>query len=226
LEILSIIPARGGSKGIPMKNLVKLKHKPLLYYSIKASLNLKHIAKTVVTTDNERIARYAKKLSAQVVIRPKRLANDKARLEPTIEHTLDFLKKNENYIPNVVLLLQNTSPLRTSKHIDDAIRLFITKKFDSVFSAYPSHYFLWKLKNKKAHPVNYNPFKRPNRQEIITEFVENGAIYITKYDSFKKSRCRISGKIGIYPMPPELSLEVDTKDDLEIIKSIMNRIKH
>ena len=97
MKILSIIPARGGSKGIPMKNIVKINRKPLLYYSVKSSLDSKYITNTIVTTDNQKIAKEAKKLNADVVIRPKKLSLDKSKIEPVIEHVLDVLKKDRNF---------------------------------------------------------------------------------------------------------------------------------
>ena len=108
MKILSIIPARGGSKGIPMKNIVKINRKPLLYYSVKSSLDSKYITNTIVTTDNQKIAKEAKKLNADVVIRPKKLSLDKSKIEPVIEHVLDVLKKDRNFIPDIIVLLQNT----------------------------------------------------------------------------------------------------------------------
>ena len=214
MNILGIIPARGGSKGIPMKNLIKLNGKPLLNYSINSALNSKYITKTIVSTDNEKIANYAKKLKTEVIPRPKKLASDKAHLEPVIEHVLNYLQENYNYIPDLIVLLQNAAPLRTSKHIDAALKFFLRNNFDSVLSAYPSHKFLWKKQNNNYFATNYNPQKRPNRQEMNDQFIENGAIYITKYNAFKKTKCRISGKIGIFKMHEGDSIEIDTPFDL------------
>lgn len=226
MEILSIIPARGGSKEIPMKNLVKLNRKPLIYYTIRASLNSKKVSRTIVSTDNKKIEEVAKKIGAEVVIRPKRLANDKAAIEPTIEHVLKILKNKENYVPDILVLLQNTSPLRSAKHIDEAIELLLNKKYHSVLSCNPTHKFLWSSKGNQAHPINYNPNKRQNRQEIKNQFIENGAIYITKISSFNKTKCRISGKIGVYPMPEDLSIEIDTELDLDLINQKMKKIRN
>ncbi len=214
MEIMSIIPARGGSKGIPMKNLKMLNGKSLLDYSVNASLKSRFITRTFVSSDHPKILKKAKKLGAEVIQRPKQLSTDSSHIEPVIEHCLDFLKLKENYSPDLIILLQNTSPLRTKKHIDDALNIFLNSKFDSMLSGYISHNFVWKIKNERVIPVNYNPKKRPNRQEFNNQFIENGAIYITKYSSFKKSKCRISGKIGFFEMGKELSIDIDTKSDL------------
>ena len=219
MKVLSIIPARGGSKGIPMKNIIKINRKPLLNYSIQSSLNSKYITNTVVTTDNEKIANEAKRLNIDVVIRPKRLSTDKSQIEPAVEHVLHTLKRTRDFIPDIIVLLQNTSPLRTSKHVDGAIEIFLKKKYDSVISGYPAHEFLWRVKNEKGIPVNYDPKNRPNRQQMHTEFLENGSIYITKYSAFMKSKCRVSGKIGIYEMTKEDSLQIDSKEDVDLVNT-------
>jgi N-acylneuraminate cytidylyltransferase len=214
VKILGIIPARGGSKGIHMKNLVKLNKKPLLEYSINSALNSKYITKTIVSTDDEQISNYSKKLKTEVILRPKRLSSDKSQIEPVIEHSLIHLQKNYNYIPDLIVLLQNTSPFRTSKHIDAALKIFLTNNFDSLLSVCPFHKFIWKKQRKNYFAINYNPQKRPNRQNINEQFLENGAIYITKYNLFKKTKCRISDKIGIFKMNEFDSIEIDTPFDL------------
>lgn len=223
MNIISIIPARGGSKGIPLKNLKILNGKPLLDYSISASLNSKLINKTIVSTDDHRILLRAIKLGASVIKRPKKLSTDSASIESVILHCLSHLENNDKIIPDIIVLLQNTSPLRTVRHIDDAIKLFLKNKYDSLLSGYHSHHFFWNYENKQVIPMNYNPRDRPNRQQFNNQFIENGAIYITKYQAFKKSKCRISGKIGLYEMPVELSVDIDTKSDLEKAAQIMRR---
>ena len=154
MNILGIIPARGGSKGIPMKNLIKLNGKTLLNYSINSSLNSKYITKTIVSTDDEKITNHSKKLKVEVISRPKKLATDKAHIESVIEHSLNYLQKNHDYIPDLIVLLQNTSPLRTSKHVDAALKFFSKNKYDSILSAYPSHKFLWEKQRNNFKSIN------------------------------------------------------------------------
>jgi len=221
MNILSIIPARGGSKEIPMKNIVKLNNKPLLFYSINSSLNSKYISRTIVSTDNEKIAETAIKLGSEVVKRPKKLSGDKLPMEPAIEHVLKVLKNNENYFPDIIIILPNTSPLRTSLHIDDALRKFFNGNYDSLTSGFKGIQFMWKLKGKFIIPLNNDPKNRSNRQDNKDRYIENGAIHITKYKSFMKSKCKLSGKIGIYEMPEEISFEIDTKYDLKIAEFML-----
>jgi CMP-N,N'-diacetyllegionaminic acid synthase len=223
LKILSIIPARGGSKEIPLKNIVKVGGKPMLSYSIHSSLGSSLITRTIVSTDNEKITKIAKKMNAEVIKRPKNISNDSSQLEPVISHVLKFLKRKENYSPDIVVLLQNTSPLRNSTHIQEAIKLLLTKKYDSVLSGFHSHRFLWTSKGKIVFPINYDPKKRPNRQKLNNQFVENGAIYITTYLAFQKSKCRISGKIGLYEMSKKYSVDIDTKEDLDRVSKLIKQ---
>lgn len=224
MEVLAIIPARGGSKGIPMKNLSILNDKPLLFYTINAAFNSKYITRTIVSTDHEDIASYAQQMGAEIIKRPRNLSGDKIAIEPIMSHVLCHLKK-EDYKPELIILLQNTSPLRTAKHIDESIVLLRKKKFDSILSVSKSHHLFWAKHNLKASPINYNPLKRPNRQQMKNQFVENGAIYVTTHSSFYRSKCRISGKIGLYEMPEKLSLQIDSKFELNFAEQILEMKK-
>lgn len=221
LKIISIIPARGGSTEIPLKNLIKLKNIPLLSYSIKSSLDSTMINRTIVSTDHKRIKQLALQNGAEVILRPKKLSGNVIGLEPTIEHVLSYLKRTESYVPDVIVLLQNTSPLRTEMDIDLSIKKFKRGKYDSLLSGYVSHHLLFKEKNRSLSTLNFSLKKWPNRQQMKTQYVGNGAIFITTYSAFQKSKCRISGKIGIYKMSQEQSYEVDSKHDLFILEKLL-----
>ena len=161
----------------------------------------------------------AKELGAIGIKRPKKLATSFSIVESSIEHALKYLKKNEKYVPDLIVLLQNTSPQRNAKHVDAAIKLLLKKKYDSILSVFSSHYFLWTQKNY-AKATNYDPLNRITRQNIEPQFTENGAIYVTTLKSFQKSKCRVSGKIGLYEMKKIESFEIDDFDDLAIIKKL------
>jgi|TARA_B100000809_G_C14901754_1_gene446513 CMP-N-acetylneuraminic acid synthetase len=220
-EIICIIPARMGSKEIPMKNIVELNGKPLLFYSIRSAIKSKFISRTVISTDNLKIANIAKKFGAEVVKRPKRLANGKLPMEPVIEHVLETLQKKENYCPEIIVVLPNTSPLRTSVHVDKALKKFCSGNYDSLTSGFRGIKFMWKHDGKFILPLNNDPKNRPNRQDVKNQFIENGAIHITKYKSFMKNKCRLSGKIGIFEMPEHLSFEIDSIYDLKIVEFLL-----
>jgi len=215
MKILSIIPARGNSKSIKKKNIALLNGKPLISYTINASLNSKFVTKTIVSTDNSDIAKISKEYGAEIVKRPQNLADSKTTLEPVVEHTLNFLKKTKNYVPDYIAILAPTSPLRTSNDIDSAFDLLFLKKFDSVISGFNLHTFTWKVNDDESiSPVNYDPTNRPNRQEIDQHVFENGSMFITKTKLFNNTKCRISGKIGFYQMPLESSFNIDVPKDL------------
>lgn len=226
MKIIAIIPARGGSKEITGKNLFPINGKPLLYYTVSACLNSTLVNRTVVSTDNDEISRVAKEIGAEVIKRPKRLSTDIAQMEPALEHALDYLKNKEKYNPNIIVLPQNTSPLRTSNHIDEALTLLIKKKYDSVLSGFPYHIHIWnKINQTRIQPHSYDPSKRKNRQDLPEQILENGSLYATTLSAFKKSHCRISGKIGFYPMPMELSYDIDGMDDLRKTEKILQQQK-
>ena len=226
MKILSVIPARGGSKGIPLKNLVRLDGKPLLDYTVNASLESKLVNRTIVSTDDKNIAGQAKKLGAEVIIRPKKLSTDESLLEPVIQHVLDYLNTKKKYQPDIIVLLQNTSPLRSSEHIDGALSLLIKNEYDSVLSGYPWQIFSWKVKRDSSiTPYSYDPQKRARRQESGGRVLENGAIYATTRNAFKKSQCRISGKVGFFSMPMEFSYDIDDNGDLDSTELILQQQK-
>jgi len=192
MEVLAIIPARGGSKGVKLKNLKKLGNKPLIEYSIK-SAKIPIINRIVVSTDNEKIAKFSKSLGIEIpFLRPRGISGDKATNFQVIKHTLNTLEKNEGYIPDVVVLLQPTSPLRPTNLIEKSIKLLIKTKATSVISVkqVKTHPFFSFSYNKKfLHPIkdNFEQFKR--RQSRPTLYFPTGSIYvfwsktIKKYDS-------------------------------------------
>ena len=226
VKILAIIPARKGSKGLRSKNLTPLNGYPLIHHTTKACVNSKLVDKTVVSTDSHKIADIAKNLGAQVINRPNHLAHDKAPLEPVVQHVLDNLENKEKYRPDIIVLLQNTSPLRDSKSIDGVLSVLIKGKYDSVLSGFPYHTFVWNVeKDSSIIPHSYDPQNRLRRQETNEQILENGAIYATRRQAFKKSQCRISGKIGFYPMPMELSYNIDNIDDLHNAERILQHQK-
>ena len=144
MNILAIIPARGGSKGILRKNLRLLNGNPLIKYTIESALQSKYVTRTIVSTENKQIMRISKSLGAEVIQRPNSLANDNSPLEPVIHHVLDHLKRKENYTPELIILLQPTSPLRNANHIDESIVQFKQKKLDSILSVSESKALVWK----------------------------------------------------------------------------------
>lgn len=197
--------------------------KPLIAYTVEASLKSEKLARVIVSTDDDEIARIAKQFGAEVPFRrPPELATDTTSTEPVLIHALRWLEDNEGTKPDMVVLLQPTSPLRNAEHIDQSINLFLKGKYDSLFSACPSHSFIWRLKDDgMVHPINYDYQERPRKQEKRDEYRENGAIYITKYDLLINNECRLGGKIGVYVMSEVDSIEIDNPFDLWIAEQIL-----
>ena len=216
-KIVAIIPARGGSKGIPRKNIKLLKGKPLIAYSIDAARNAPSVDRVLVTTDDKEIAAVAKKHGASVIMRPGELAEDKTPMDPVLEHALNVLSA-EGYVPDAVLLLQPTSPLRTAEHVQGAIEKFLASDNDSLISVF-------KITNNR-HEIGGDDFlvptftKNKNRNERPIATFENGAIYISKTHLIKEGRIR-GDKIGYYEMDQYSSIDIDTPLDFETVKKLL-----
>lgn len=220
-EIVAIIPARGGSRGIPRKNIRELAGKPLIAYTIETALGSRMLDRVIVSTDDEKIAEVTKECNAEVILRPMELAQDTTPTEPVLQHTIRYLEEKENYSPDLIVLLQPTSPIRNKDDIDNAIKKLIDTDADSLLSVCESHSFLWKLKGGVPTPINYDYKNRKRRQEIDKEYKENGSIYITKRAILMEGNNRLGGKIQIYVMNETSSIEVDTLFDFRIAECIM-----
>jgi CMP-N,N'-diacetyllegionaminic acid synthase len=209
-NIVAIIPARGGSREVPRKNIKKLAGKPLIAYTIEAALQSGIIDRVIVSTEDDEIAALAKEYGAEVIKRPVALATDEAPTEPTLLHVVKHLEESENYKADIIILLQATSPMRKGTHIKEAFQQFLENGCDSLLSVCPSHAFLWKMNKDRAIPVNYDFRNRPRRQDAEPQYRENGAIFITAYKILVGEHNRLGGKIGLYVMTEEDSLEIDS----------------
>lgn len=221
-EILAIIPARGGSKGIPRKNIKTLADVPLFVYTIEAAMDSRLISRTVVSTEDEEIAWTVWEYGAETIDRPKELATDFAPTEPVLEHAVKHLE-GEGYKADIIVLLQPTSPLRNGKHIDHALVTFFMGGYDSLLSVCNSHAYIWSIERGQACPLNWALGSRQLRQLRDPEYKENGAIYITKRDILMSEHNRLGGKIGLYVMPEEDSLEIDNEFDFWLCEAILEQ---
>ena len=217
MKILGIIPARGGSKGIPKKNIKLLNGKPLIAYTIEAAL-ASNLDRVIVSTDCKEIAGISKEYGAEVIIRSFNLAEDTTPTLPVLQHVVSKLEVEFD----AVMTLQPTSPLRTSKHINEAIELFESdKEVDSLVSVVevPHNYMPEKLMSFDGKYLTGNrEVKR--RQEISTMYARNGAaIYITKTE--KLGEYIFGGKILPYFMSKIKSFDIDDMEDWEIVERII-----
>ncbi len=222
IKIVSVIPARGGSKGIPRKNILLVNRKPLIAYAIKASRGSKYVQETYVSTDDREIAQISTKYNAGVINRPKKYATETASSESALLHfskVVDF---------DLLVFLQCTSPLTLSKDIDGAVELLLSGKYDSVLSVtengggFLCGGFLW---SEKGESLNYDFRNRKRRQELGKTYRENGAIYVMSKKGLLKNENRLFGNIGLYIMPRLRSFEIDEIEDFNFLGYWMRRMK-
>lgn len=229
MKILTIIPARCGSKGIKEKNIINLCGKPLISYSINIALELKHnnlVDTVLVSTDCEKIAKIARECGADVpFLRPGNISNDKAKSIEIYLHALDFYK-NKNIEFDAVLLLQPTSPLRTYYLIKSAIDLFRREDKDSLISVYKEEYINELVMYESTSlvslkPINLNHNKGVRRQQHKGIMVRNGSIYLTKVSYILKNKLLISDNPLFVEMKKSDSINIDTLEDLRLIRSVL-----
>jgi len=225
MEILYIIPARGGSKGLPGKNIRLLGNKPLVAYAIEAAVNSIFKGTVIVSTDDEEIATVGKKYGAAVpFMRPDELATDAASTMDLVFHAINFYKQQHVFF-DLVVVLQPTSPLRTSSDIDQAISLMKEKKMDAVVSVCESeHHPLWtnilppdgSMKNFIREEV-----KGKNRQQLPLNFRLNGALYISKSEALETYKGFIHEKTIAYIMPTDRSVDIDHEIDFKLAELLL-----
>ncbi len=213
MKTVSLTLARGGSKGIPRKNLISINNKPLLYYTINNS-KLSGVDETWISTEDEEIKQVSLGLGAKVIDRPTHMSKDTSRCEEALMHSAE----NVNF--DILVFLQNTSPLLKPEDIKLGISKVKTGEYDSVFSVYREHWLPRWTTNCK--PIEWETAKRPRRQDVSEVYVENGAFYITTKKALLQSGIRYSGKIGVVEMPFSRSFQIDTFDEAELINKIVS----
>jgi CMP-N,N'-diacetyllegionaminic acid synthase len=219
LQTLAVIPARGGSKGIPRKNILTIAGKPLIAWTIEAALKAKNITRVIVSTDDYEIAKIAKKFKAEVpFLRPEELALDNTPTKDVLCHLMKSLKKTESWVPDAVVTLQPTSPLRDFSHIEEAISLFEADSIaDSLVSCIEvPHIFrpesVMRL-DARGYLIPYYNMNQPlRRQDKEVVWARNGAaIYITRQN--KLDDFIFGGNLIAYPMHANVSVDIDTMED-------------
>ncbi len=216
-KTIALIPLRGGSKGIPKKNVKQIAGKPLCAWVLESATESKLIDEVYVSTDSNEIAQIVKALNlgVKVLMRPSELATDEATTESVILHFAEQTKFE------VLVTIQATSPLLRAKHLDEALRIFFESKFHSMLSAVRVKRFFW---GDDGVPINYNPLARPRRQDFAGSLIENGAFYITHISVLNEYQCRLGGDIGIYEMPEETLLEIDEPCDWAVVEKLLRKV--
>jgi N-acylneuraminate cytidylyltransferase len=225
-RVLAIIPARGGSKGIPGKNVIPIAGKPLLAYSIEHALSDPQVEKVAVSTDDNGIASVAESFGAVVIPRPAELAGDKATSESALLHVLDYLNGQGEQDPDFVLFLQATSPLRREGAINSALNQCLREGADSLFSASPQQGFVWRLQSATLGSVTYDFNARSMRQELDGEYLaENGSFYLFKPWVLRKYNNRLGGVVTCYRMGFIESLQIDEPADVAVAELLVRAIE-
>jgi YrbI family 3-deoxy-D-manno-octulosonate 8-phosphate phosphatase len=215
LETVAVIPARGGSKGVPHKNLRRVGGIPLVARAIAAAREASRIDRVVVSTDDAEIAAVAREWGAEVVDRPSELSGDAASSESALEHALEVLSAR-GVRTGILVFLQATSPFIDSSDLDAAIERVAAGESDTVFSAIESWGFLWRSGTDGASGINHDLAGRLRRQDRELEYLETGAFYVIDAAGFRAAHHRFFGRVGVAVVPESTALEIDTVEQLEL----------
>jgi len=228
MKILGLIPARGGSKSIPKKNIKVLNGKPLIQYTVEAARQSKYLSKVILSSDDEAIIEVAKQLNLEVpFVRPKHLAEDKSPTLGVIQHALKFYAE-QNVFFDAVCLLQVTSPFKTGKFIDEAIHKFAESDCDALVSVqkvpdeYNPHWTF--MKDKKDNLELYSGEKEiiSRRQELPEVYHRDGLIYITKSNVLLEQNSLYGSKLGYIKSPSDYTINIDTLKDWKQAEAYLN----
>ncbi|MEV0994191.1 N-acetylneuraminate synthase family protein [Nonomuraea sp. NPDC050202] len=213
MRVLAVVPARGGSAGVPLKNLALVGGVPLVTRAVRACLRAELVDQVVVSTDHDGIAETAREAGAIVVERPAELSGATASSESAVLHALDALGED----PEIVVLVQATSAFIDPDDLSAAVRKVLDGEADSVVSGLPTHEFLW---TATGAGVNHDPAVRQRRQDRAPEFRENGAFYVMRTAGLREHGHRFFGEIAVQPVPTQHAIEIDNPEDLELVRAL------
>ena len=216
-KVYAIIPARGGSKGIPNKNLSLLSGRSLVDLGIEACMSATKVDKVFVSTDHSDIMAEARMHGANVIVRPADISGDTASSEEALLHALGEIEDT----PDVILFYQITNALTTPKDIDDAYDHFVQSKADSLFTAAPFIGCLWERKDGRMSSIHHDHTKRLRRQDMSNCYSENGAFYLMNTAGFIKHKHRFFGNIEMFEMGGASMYDIDEPLDLKIAELVL-----
>jgi len=218
-KILAVIPARGGSKGIPRKNIRFLAGRPLIAYVLQTAKQSKYIDDVVVSTEDEEIREIVKEYGFSVVTRPMRLAEDDVPLDPVIFHALKRMESKESY--DYVISMQPTSPLLKAQTLDKAIEVFVKSGKETLITVTDETHLYWINRDGVIRPL-YK--ERKNRQYLDPIYKETGALFISRRDVVTE-KSRIGSDIYLFELSPHEGIDIDTYDDWLLVENILNRLR-
>jgi len=218
----AVLAARGGSKGIPGKNLIDVCGKPLLVWSIEQAKSAQGVDLVIVSSDSDEILQVAESAGAHGIRRPADISGDAASSETAWVHALDLAEERHGKADRVVAL-QATSPIREAGDIADALHMFSEQGFDSLLTVCEvEDFFVWRRSGTAgAESVNYDWRDRRRRQEIEPRYLENGSFYIFTPELLRSSGNRLGGKIGLFTMTREKMFQIDQPADVALCAAIM-----
>ncbi|MFJ2113993.1 MULTISPECIES: cytidylyltransferase domain-containing protein [unclassified Streptomyces] len=215
MTVLAVIPARGGSKGVPAKNLARVAGVPLVVRAVRACLAARRVTGVVVSTDDAMIAEAARAAGAEVVLRPDALAGDTATSESAVLHAMDAYEAMRGPVAEVALLVQCTSPFLTAEDLDAVVGAVTEGGADTALTVAPTHGFLWRETHEGGGTgVNHDKANRPRRQDREQEYLETGAAYAMRAEGFRTAGHRFFGRTALVRTDPARVLEIDDPHDL------------
>lgn len=220
MSVLAIIPARGGSKGIPGKNIVPVGGVPLVARAVASALATPAVDRVIVSTDDTAIAHCATTAGAEVMVRADELSGDTASSESALLDVLDRIETSGEELPEIVVFLQATSPFIDPRDITHAVNMVASRTVDVAFSAVETFAFLWAEGMTGAVAVNHNAAHRPRRQDREPHFRETGAFYVMRTSGFRDAGFRFFGRIGMVQVRELTSLEIDGPDELALAAAV------
>lgn len=223
-KVLAVIPARGGSKTLPNKNLAPIKGMPLVGWTIKAAQKVKQIDKVLVSTNNNKIRDFCKSQGAEVpFLRPAKYSGDSIHSVHVVIHALNWLKNKENYQPDVVLMLLPTSPTRKSVHVLESLNLYLESGADSVIGVCPTSPIgsLRHIRDNRLEPVIEQKNHNFQRQDVDEIYAVNGAIYVSSPKTILEHESFHLPNSIPYVMPKENSIDVNTYEDLKLAEKLL-----
>ena len=222
MKTCAIVLARGGSKGIPNKNIIDFCGKPLLAWTIEQCLSSKGVDSVWVSSNSEDILSVAREFGAQTIKRPGDISDDQSSSEEAWMHAIEYIEQKHGGF-DVVLAPQVTSPLREPRDIESGLQYFVKYNYDSMFSCSAiEDFFIWEQQdNGELYSVTYDYLNRKRRQDIKKQFVENGSFYLFKPSILKKYNNRLGEKIGKVEMEFWKMFEIDNVDDVRMCSALM-----
>ena len=223
-NVVAIVPARGGSQGIPLKNLKEINGQPLVSITAKHGLDADQIDQTIVNSDHPEIRAAGKEAGVTVMDRPERFTQDDSvqEVDRLLQWCVEQLEA-EGTTVDIIVLLYPTAPLRTVETVNETVSMVAEGPYDSALSLYEDASYLWSRDGDTVEPTNYDPTKRgPRQKEDWNQWVENKAVYAMDRDLLMETGCRLGGKVGCVEMPEWRSIDIDQRSDLELARYLWN----